>query len=172
MSRPANPYDNATCESFLKTLKREEINARTYRDFAQLEEGVREFIEQHCNRLRLHSALSYRSPEEFEKHVAAKAVPCESQGANGDVSECANDAFGCLTNGSEDFSDHRQGCAEHICLNEGFISHNLRHRAAESLAAERGEHVPREQPLRDVCRGAWPGAASLTGASLVAHRSQ
>jgi putative transposase len=71
-SRPANPYDNATCESFLKTLKREEINANTYRDFAQLEQGVREFIEHYYNRLRLHSALSYQPPEEFEKHMAQR----------------------------------------------------------------------------------------------------
>jgi putative transposase len=70
MSRPANPYDNATCESFLRTLKREEINANAYRDFAQLEQGVRQFIEQYYNRLRLHSALSYQSPEGFEKHAA------------------------------------------------------------------------------------------------------
>jgi transposase InsO family protein len=46
MSRPANPYDNATCESFLKTLKREEIYANTYRDFEELQESVEEFIEQ------------------------------------------------------------------------------------------------------------------------------
>jgi transposase InsO family protein len=72
MSRPANPYDNATCESFLRTLKREEINANTYRDFAQLEQGVREFIEQYYNRLRLHSALSYQSPEEFEKRATQR----------------------------------------------------------------------------------------------------
>jgi putative transposase len=45
MSRPANPYDNATCESFLRTLKREEINANTYRDFEQLHQGLNEFIE-------------------------------------------------------------------------------------------------------------------------------
>jgi putative transposase len=72
MGRPANPYDNATCESFLKTLKREEINANTYRDFEQLEQGLEEFIEEYYNRLRLHSALRYRSPEEFEKHAAQR----------------------------------------------------------------------------------------------------
>jgi putative transposase len=70
MSRPANPYDNATCESFLRTLKREEISASVYRDFEQLHQGLKEFIEQYYNRCRLHSALSYRSPEGFEKHVA------------------------------------------------------------------------------------------------------
>jgi putative transposase len=67
MSRPGNPYDNATCESFLKTLKREEINATTYRDFEDLQKRLDEFIEGYYNVCRLHSALDYRSPEDFEK---------------------------------------------------------------------------------------------------------
>src|SRR4029078_4765976 len=66
MSRPANPYDNASCESFLKTLKREEIYANDYRDFDHLAGNVEEFIERYYNRCRLHSALGYRTPEEFE----------------------------------------------------------------------------------------------------------
>jgi transposase InsO family protein len=57
MSRPANPYDNATCESFLKTLKREEIYANTYRNFEELQKCVEEFIEQYYNVCRLDSAL-------------------------------------------------------------------------------------------------------------------
>jgi putative transposase len=67
MSRPGNPYDNATCESFLKTLKREEIYANTYRDFEHLSECLELFIEQYYNQCRLHSALDYRSPEGFER---------------------------------------------------------------------------------------------------------
>jgi putative transposase len=67
MSRPSNPYDNATCESFLKSLKREEINATTYRDFEDLQKRLDEFIEGYYNVRRLHSALDYRSPESFEK---------------------------------------------------------------------------------------------------------
>jgi len=70
ISRPANPYDNATCESFLRTLKREEINATAYRDFEQLHQGLKEFIDQYYNRCRLHSALGYQSPEGFESQVA------------------------------------------------------------------------------------------------------
>jgi len=66
MSRPANPYDNASCESFLKTLKREEISANTYRDLDHLRANLAVFIEQYYNRGRLHSALDYHSPEEFE----------------------------------------------------------------------------------------------------------
>jgi transposase InsO family protein len=73
MSRPANPYDNATCESFLKTLKREEIYANTYRDFEDLKDRVEEFIERYYNRCRLHSALGYCSPEEFEKESEAES---------------------------------------------------------------------------------------------------
>jgi putative transposase len=66
MSRPANPYDNASCESFMKTLKREEIHANQYDDLEHLRANLAEFIEQYYNRQRLHSALGYRSPEEFE----------------------------------------------------------------------------------------------------------
>jgi transposase InsO family protein len=66
MSRPGNPYDNASCESFMKTLKQEEIYANDYRDLDHLVQSVEAFIENYYNRLRLHSALGYRSPEEFE----------------------------------------------------------------------------------------------------------
>lgn len=71
MSRPANPYDNASCESFLKTLKREEIYATTYRDLEHLRTNMVAFIDHYYNRIRLHSALGYRPPEEFERVVAA-----------------------------------------------------------------------------------------------------
>ncbi len=69
MSRPANPYDNASCESFMKTLKQEEIYASKYDDLDHLRVNVEEFIEQYYNRQRLHSALGYRSPEEFEQQT-------------------------------------------------------------------------------------------------------
>jgi transposase InsO family protein len=74
MSRPANPYDNAACESFMKTLKQEEIYCQQYRDFEDLNEHWVEFLDHYYNRQRLHSALGYRTPEEFEKAVAAEAV--------------------------------------------------------------------------------------------------
>ena len=67
MSRPANPYDNANCESFIKTLKREEVYANEYQDLEHLRTNLQEFIERYYNRLRLHSALGYQSPEEFEQ---------------------------------------------------------------------------------------------------------
>ena len=66
MSRPANPYDNASCESFMKTLKREEIYANDYQNLEHLRGNVAEFIERYYNRRRLHSALGYQSPEEYE----------------------------------------------------------------------------------------------------------
>jgi len=69
MSRPANPYDNASCESFIKTLKREEIYANEYDDLEHLLANLEQFIEQYYNRQRLHSALGYSSPEEFERQA-------------------------------------------------------------------------------------------------------
>jgi transposase InsO family protein len=66
MSRPAYPYDNAQCESFIKTLKQEEIYCHRYRDLQDLRHHVREFIEEYYNRCRLHSALGYKTPAEFE----------------------------------------------------------------------------------------------------------
>ena len=67
MSRPGNPYDNARCERFMQTLKQEEINASAYRDLDHLRENLGDFIECYYNRKRLHSALGYRTPEEFER---------------------------------------------------------------------------------------------------------
>jgi transposase InsO family protein len=73
MSRPANPYDNAACESFMKTLKQEEIYCNQYADFTELSAHLEEFIDTYYNRQRLHSALGYRTPEEFERDAAAPA---------------------------------------------------------------------------------------------------
>jgi len=70
MSRAASPWENGKCESFIKTLKQEEIDARRYASFAELRENLDEFMEQIYNKVRLHSALGYRSPEEFEQSQA------------------------------------------------------------------------------------------------------
>lgn len=67
MSRPGNPYDNARCERFMQTLKQEEIYASAYRDLQHLRDNLGDFIERYYNRKRLHSALGYRTPEEFER---------------------------------------------------------------------------------------------------------
>jgi transposase InsO family protein len=71
MSRPGNPWDNASCESFMKTLKREEIYCREYKDYDDLSQHVEAFIDQYYNRQRLHSALGYRAPADFELATAA-----------------------------------------------------------------------------------------------------
>jgi transposase InsO family protein len=71
MSRPANPYDNASCESFMKTLKREEIYATAYHDLDHLRTNLAAFIEEYYNGTRLHSALGYRPPNEFERGLAS-----------------------------------------------------------------------------------------------------
>jgi transposase InsO family protein len=67
VSRPASPGDNANCESFFRTLKREEIRAREYANVEDLRINISRFIDNYYNRKRLHSALGYRSPAEFEK---------------------------------------------------------------------------------------------------------
>jgi putative transposase len=72
MSRPANPYDNACCESFMRTLKREEIHANKYRDLEDLRRNIAAFIEHYYNQVRLHSALDYQSPAGFERSLATQ----------------------------------------------------------------------------------------------------
>ena len=66
MSRPANPYDNAKAESFMKTLKQEEVYARAYADIDDARRHIGAFIETVYNATRLHSALGYKPPAEFE----------------------------------------------------------------------------------------------------------
>lgn len=69
MSRVANPYDNAKAESFMKTLKTEEVDGSLYHDAKHARRNIGEFLEQVYNRQRLHSALDYRSPMEFEAQI-------------------------------------------------------------------------------------------------------
>jgi putative transposase len=75
MSRKANPYDNAKAESFMKTLKHEEVYRVEYRDLAEARRGIRHFLERTYNRRRLHSALGYRPPAEFDALDQVGKVP-------------------------------------------------------------------------------------------------
>jgi putative transposase len=68
MSRKGNPYDNAACESFMKTLKYEEVYRSEYRDLADAYTQIGEFLERVYNQQRLHSALGYVPPAEFEQN--------------------------------------------------------------------------------------------------------
>ena len=74
MSRIACPYDNAMAESFMKTLKVEEIDGRAYRDVAHATTAIGRFIDEVYNRQRLHSALAYQSPMEFEASRPVRAL--------------------------------------------------------------------------------------------------
>lgn len=67
MSRPARPWENAYCESFMRTLKAEEISHPHCSTLDELEQSIGEYVDEFYNRHRLHSALGYRSPEEFEQ---------------------------------------------------------------------------------------------------------
>ena len=74
MSRKGNPYDNAFAESFIKTLKVEEIYLNGYGIFEDAYRSIWRFIETVYNKKRLHSALGYRSPEQFEVEFALNTV--------------------------------------------------------------------------------------------------
>jgi transposase InsO family protein len=71
MSRPAKPWENAYCESFMNTLKQEQIYCTAFTTMEELEQQIEEFIDLYYNRERLHSALKYCSPDEHER----KALP-------------------------------------------------------------------------------------------------
>ena len=75
MSRIGNPYDNAKAESFMKTLKYEQVDGTKYRDVDQARRSIGVFIEETYNHQRLHSALNYRPPAEFETQHRSKSPP-------------------------------------------------------------------------------------------------
>ena len=74
MSRVGSPYDNAKAESFMSTLKREEVDGRAYRTAHEARRSIGSFIEEVYNRQRLHSALNYLAPADFEATVVPLIV--------------------------------------------------------------------------------------------------
>ncbi len=74
MSEAANPYHNAQAESFMKTLKIEEVYLAGYETFRDTASRLPKFIDDVYNARRLHSALGYRSPEEYEAKLAQHAA--------------------------------------------------------------------------------------------------
>ena len=74
MSRKGNPWDNAACDSFMKTLKYEEVLRNEYRDLAEARASIHRFLEKVYNQKRLHSALDYVPPAEFEAQRAAQKM--------------------------------------------------------------------------------------------------
>ncbi len=77
MSRTGNPWDNAACQLFMKTLKYEEVYRSEYRDLADAYARIGEFLEAIYNQKRLHSALDYRSPVQFERSLLTTAAAGE-----------------------------------------------------------------------------------------------
>lgn len=72
MSRKGNPWDNAACESFMKTLKYEEVHRNEYRNLAEARSEIGTFLDKVYNQKRLHSAIGYLPPAEFEANLAAQ----------------------------------------------------------------------------------------------------
>jgi putative transposase len=77
MSRPGRPWENGRCESFIKTLKQEQLDARSYRSLEELSGHVEGFIERVYNPVRLHSALAYQSPVAFERQQECERAVSE-----------------------------------------------------------------------------------------------
>jgi len=93
MSRKGNPYDNAIAESFMKTLKYEQVYRQDYEDYQALRQAypsIRRFLEQIYNQKRLHSSLDYLPPTEFERALAAAHHPSSSWQAASPAPECGS----------------------------------------------------------------------------------
>ena len=74
MSRKGNPYDNAFAESFIKTLKHEEVHLKEYETFNEAYQNIQQFIEDVYNQKRIHSSIGYKTPDEYEKEVITQNI--------------------------------------------------------------------------------------------------
>jgi len=98
MSRAGNPYDNAICERFMRTLKQEEIYARDYEDLADAQHRIVHFIDAIYNRKRLHSAIGYNTLVEFEERSGTlSTLPTESTAATMTTDSSLSSLTDCLT---------------------------------------------------------------------------
>ena len=86
MSRVGNPYDNAKAERFMRTLKTEQIDGTLYRDRTHASAAIGDFIDRIYNGQRLHTALDYRSPAQFEACHRANLLPGVGDAARGEGS--------------------------------------------------------------------------------------
>lgn len=111
MSRPGNPYDNAWAESFMKTLKTEEVDGRRYRDLEHATSSIGTFIEEVYNQQRLHSALDYLSPVEFETQIAKR--PVETDAADGNPKK--QDSHSGLKPAASQFPQARPRSSTNLC---------------------------------------------------------
>lgn len=75
MSRRASPYDNAQCERFMRTLKYEEVYLSDYDTLAEARTSIKHFLEEVYNRKRIHSAIGYLPPAEFQQSLLAVNHP-------------------------------------------------------------------------------------------------
>ena len=100
MSRAGNPYDNAFAESFMKTLKTEEVDARRYRSLEDAHQSIQVFIDGFYNAERLHSALGYTSPAEYEAAITTAEKPMETVAADGNPKKQDSHSSSTVSTGS------------------------------------------------------------------------